>query len=120
MGPEDPDGERAPKESGLMPGLLRQPGGFEGFLGAGEEANPKQLSVFDLNDCPDFLVELDGACATPKMKLAKRDNIVAFIPPVVHGEPPFLELLVDLIDPLLNTFESAIRLSPEAAHYFHV
>jgi hypothetical protein len=55
--------------------LLPKPGGFEGLLGAGEEANPKQLSVFDLNDCPNFLVELDGACATPKMKLAKRDNV---------------------------------------------
>ena len=28
--------ERAPKEPGLMPGLLRQPGGFEGFGSVGE------------------------------------------------------------------------------------
>jgi hypothetical protein len=91
-------------------GLLRQPGGFEGFSVVGDGSQFGHLVPRKCEKPSHRLVELHTAGAAPEVDRSKRQKpILRRIPELVDEGVPSLELIIDLGHPAQQTVVAVIR-----------
>src|SRR4029453_1208880 len=61
----------------------------------------------DLKQPANWLVEFDPALPAVHMGSAQRHDVISHVAPLLHGEGPLVELLVDLAKPAADAFAAA-------------
>ena len=95
--------------------LLRESGGFEGFVRSGEVSEPKRHAVLELNQPSMRVVHPDTALFPANSDPAEDNNTVARVAPLVRDELPLPELLINLLHPSMQSLSPLKRLGLEAA-----
>jgi hypothetical protein len=80
-----------PKETGLMRGLLRQPGGFEGLGSIAVEPYPDDLSVPQREDIREFQCRRHSTARPPTLLAADADHPIPMVDQIADVDLPRLE-----------------------------
>ena len=95
--------------------LLRQPGGFEGFIGIEEASNPNHLAVFEIDQEGERRLGLGSACLATSTEAAFGDEALSQVADLKDIKVKLNESLVQVSGHLADALVSPVhrRIPPE-------